>query len=132
MQDVSFLSLIGRLALSLAVVLVLMVLLARVVRGRMGPAMAKSRTTRQRLEVIGRQGLSRNASLALLRVDDRTLLVGVTESAVSLLTELDGVSDETGEGQWTPTPGTSPTGGVGSPTWRDAMERLRERTVRRS
>jgi flagellar protein FliO/FliZ len=44
---------------------------------------------RPRLEVIARQPLGKAASVAVVRVADRTLLLGVTDSAVHLLSEMD-------------------------------------------
>lgn len=44
---------------------------------------------RPRLEVIARQQLGKTASVAVVRVADRTLLLGVTDSAVQLLSEMD-------------------------------------------
>ena len=71
-----------RVIFSLAVVLLLMWGLARLVRkplgGRGGP-----------LGVVARQALTRNASVAVIRVDGRALVLGVTETQVTLLTEVD-------------------------------------------
>jgi len=44
---------------------------------------------RARLEVIARQPLGKAASVAVVRVADRTLLLGVTDAAVQLLGEMD-------------------------------------------
>jgi flagellar biogenesis protein FliO len=44
---------------------------------------------RSRLEVLARQPLGKSASVAVLRVAGRTLLVGVTEHSVQLLSEVD-------------------------------------------
>lgn len=72
-----------RIIFSLLVVLGLMWALARVARrplaGRaMGP-----------ISVLARQSLTRNASLALVRVGDQALVLGVTDQAVTLLAEAD-------------------------------------------
>jgi flagellar protein FliO/FliZ len=72
-----------RLVASLAVVVGLLLLLARVVgkrfEGRPGAA----------VQVLHRQSLSRSASIAVLSVGSRILVVGTTEQQVQLLTELD-------------------------------------------
>ena len=78
-----------RLIASLAVVVGLLLLLARVVgrrfAGREGAA----------VQVLHRQPLSRTASVAVLAIGSRILVVGTTDHQVQLLTELD--PDELGE-----------------------------------
>jgi flagellar protein FliO/FliZ len=75
------LELILRIGFSLLIVFGLMWVLAKVARkplaSRAGGALA----------VIGRQQLTRGASVAVVRVADRTLIVGVTEQQVTLLGE---------------------------------------------
>jgi flagellar protein FliO/FliZ len=77
------LELIVRIGFSLLVVFGIMWVLAKVARkplaGRAGGALA----------VVGRQQLTRGASVAVVRVADRTLIVGVTEQHVTLLGETD-------------------------------------------
>jgi flagellar protein FliO/FliZ len=77
------LELILRIGFSLLVIFGIMWVLAKVARkplaGRAGGALA----------VIGRQQLTRGASVAMVRVADRTLIVGVTEHQVTLLGETD-------------------------------------------
>jgi flagellar protein FliO/FliZ len=85
-----------RLALSLATVLTLMVLLARYLSHRqIGTGFGSGATPRRRkalpLEVVTRQGLSRGSSLAVVRVSGQLLLLGVTETTVSVLRELEEV-----------------------------------------
>jgi flagellar protein FliO/FliZ len=68
--------------LSLAVVIAIVVVAARLLRrsGIKGPGAG--------LRVLDRTGLSREASVAVLEVDGRRLVVGVTSHGVSLLTDL--------------------------------------------
>ncbi|HVM41057.1 MAG TPA: flagellar biosynthetic protein FliO [Acidimicrobiia bacterium] len=132
MEDVSLLSLFGRLVISLAVVLVLMALLAKVMRKRMVPGTGRRKRPGQLIEVVARQQLGRNASIALVRVGASELLVGVTDQQVNLITETDSVVLEDQGTDWTPYPGGAPAGVTPSQAWRDVVERLRERTVRRS
>ncbi|WP_067479287.1 flagellar biosynthetic protein FliO [Actinomadura hibisca] len=72
-----------RITLSLAVVLVLMWLLAKVARrplaGRGGDTVA----------VLARQQLTRGTSVAVVRVADRALVLGVTDAQITLLAETD-------------------------------------------
>ena len=71
-----------RIGLSLFIVLVLMWGLARLVRRPLG-----GNRHAGELSVLNRQQLSRNASVAVIRVADRAIVVGITEQQVSLLTE---------------------------------------------
>jgi len=76
------LELVLRLAVSLGVVLGLFWLVART-------GAKKMRGSRALLRVHGRQSLSRTASVAVVEVGSRVLVVGVSEGGVRLLTELD-------------------------------------------
>ena len=77
------LELIIRLVASLAVVVGLMLLLARFMGKRYG-----ARAGAQ-VQVLHRQPLSRSSSVAVITVGSRVLVVGTTDHQVSLLTELD-------------------------------------------
>lgn len=75
--------LILRVVFSLAAVLGLMWFLARLASRRLdGPGAALVR-------LVGRQTVGRSASVAVVAVGQRLLVVGVTENGVRLLTELD-------------------------------------------
>ena len=75
--------LVVRLLVSLALVVGLLILLARVAqgryRGRSGAA----------IQVLHRQALGKGSSVAVVSIGGRVLVVGATEQQVSLLTELD-------------------------------------------
>ncbi|HVU92203.1 MAG TPA: flagellar biosynthetic protein FliO [Jatrophihabitans sp.] len=75
--------LLGRVLVSLAAVLGVMWVIARRVRGSKGARATKL------IDVLGRQSLSRNASVAVVRVGDKALVVGVTDNQVSVLSETD-------------------------------------------
>lgn len=143
--------LVLRITLSLLIVLGLMWGLARLARRPLG---GRGGTV---LAVLSRQQLSRNSAVALLRVADRALVVGVTDHQVTLLAEADLATverqlnepaaqrvpvtlDTDGE---QPVPRTAPDadvvarpgrldGSLLSPaTWSRTLDFLRERTVRR-
>jgi flagellar protein FliO/FliZ len=76
-------AMIGRLLVSLAAVLGVMWLLAR--RLRKG---GRAKDTRL-IDVLGRQQLSRNAAVAVVRVGEQALVIGVTDAQVSVLGETD-------------------------------------------
>jgi flagellar protein FliO/FliZ len=72
--------LVGRLLVSLAVVLGVLWLIARRAQRRGG------RRRQSPIEVLGRQQLGRHSAVAVVRVAGQTLILGVTDGAVSLLT----------------------------------------------
>jgi flagellar protein FliO/FliZ len=125
--------LVLRVAVSLTVVLGLLAVAARAA-GRRGLGTVPGRTT-AKVEVVARQGLGRNTSVVIVRAADRALVLGVTESTVSLLAEADpSVLDLRPEEVQPDAPGMARSGGpLARPSaWKDTLELLRERTVRRS
>lgn len=77
--------LIGRVLLSLGVVLGLIWMIARRARGN---ARTKIRSDKL-IDVLGRQSLNRTASMAVVRVADRALIVGIAEQSVTVMGELE-------------------------------------------
>ena len=135
-MDTSIVALLLRVVVSLGVVLALMAGTGAVLRrsGLTGTASVGRRGGRRPVEVMARHGLSRGASVAVIRLGARGLVLGVTDHQVTLLTEidpaeLDAPPDEQDSGvAGPPAPGI----GAGSLPWKVALEQLRERTVRRS
>jgi flagellar protein FliO/FliZ len=125
-EDVSLVALLGRLAVSLAVVFGLMVLAGRLLRRR-GLSPGRAGAAANRIEVLARQGLGRSSSVQLVRVGGRTLVLGVTEAAVSVLAEADPLLLEA-ELALSPAE-TTPLSGAG---WHSLLELLKERTARSS
>ena len=132
-MDTSLIALLVRVVVSLGVVLALMAGAAAVLRrsGLTGTAGAGRRGLRRPLQIVSRHGLSRGASITVVRLGDRGLVLGVTDHQVTLLTEIDPAEleappDEQAAGP--PAPGI----GAGSLPWKVALEQLREKTVRRS
>lgn len=126
MEDVSAVALLGRLAVSLAVVFALMAVAGKVLRKRgLG---TRGSTATSRIEVLARQGLGRTSSVQLVRVGGRTLVLGVTEASVSVLGEADPLLLEAElalESAATPAPDRPPT-----PGWGPLLELLKDRTAR--
>jgi flagellar protein FliO/FliZ len=143
---VNTVELIGRMLLALGVVLGVMWLLARWARR---PAAAK---TDRVVTVLARQQLSRNSSVAVLKVMDKAYVLGVTDQSVQLLseTELEPIESAlTVPQSIAPRRRTPPApkesapalpSGVRSPlagsvlspaTWRQMLHAARELTVRR-
>ena len=144
-MDTSLVALLVRVVFSLGVVLAVMWGAATVLRrsGVTGTAATGRRGVKRTapVEVIARRGLSRGASLIVVRLGGRALVLGVTEQQVSLLSEIDPVELDApadpvhpGSGDaGSSSAGTAGPGiGFGSLPWKVALEQLRERTVRRS
>ena len=130
------LEMVLRIGFSLLVVLALLWLLGRVARrplsGRAGGA----------LSILARQQVSRGATVALVRVVDRALILGVTDGQVTLLGEAElGALEAPApvpaaqRGPVDPTTPVAPgrlDGSLLSPqTWAHTVEFLRSRTARR-
>ena len=76
-------AIIGRMLLALVLVLGLMWGLARFARKPLGGKADRV------MAVLARQQINRNASVTVLRVMDRALVLGVTEQGIRLITETD-------------------------------------------
>ena len=132
MIDISIVGLFARLLVALAVVFGLMWVAGRLMRGRM--PMAGGRSARPvAIEVLGRQGLGRTASITLVRTSGKVLVLGVTETSINVLAEVDpDTYDFDGpESDRTSLSGGGPVVGPGK-TWRAMLDTARERTTRRS
>lgn len=75
-------AIIGRMLVALVVVLAVMWLLAKWARKPLGAG-----KNDKVISVLARQQLSRSSSVAVLKLMDRALVLGVTEQGVQLLTE---------------------------------------------
>jgi flagellar protein FliO/FliZ len=143
-----------RVIIALVLVVGAMWVLAKVAKRPLRKRAANS------LDVLARAQLSRNASVAVVKVDGTALVVGVTDGGISLLHQLDAAAFAVAEPTSrtavdleaittkpaaAATPTTTPTatatttenrktalsGSALSPgTWRQAVEALRERTAR--
>jgi flagellar protein FliO/FliZ len=144
--------LVGRLFIALAVVLGVIWMIAKRARGS---ARQKLRSDKL-IDVLGRQSLSRNSSVAVVRVAGQALIVGVTDSNVRVLgeVELDAVqahiaatnpatrltvagsdSTETAEHDAAAaaavTPGKLAGSALSPATWKQTIDALREMTARK-
>lgn len=125
----------------LGLVLGLIVVMSRVARrlqsrGISVTQRAASRTTEQ-VDVVARRSLGKHMALIVVRVADRTLLVGQTPQSVTLVADLSG--EDVAEA---PLPGVADVVGTAPGTvrgsevhtagaWDAFVDRLREMTVRR-
>jgi flagellar protein FliO/FliZ len=147
-QNASLLELGLRLALSLGVVLMLMFGAAWFLRRRQAGGRSPLRfgggARTQRVEMLARQTVGRNASVAVVRVGERALVLGVTEHSVTVLTEGEAhafdppepvvvgpVSRFSGMGSKAQRTALSGSPDGSGPTRKSFIEALREMTIRR-
>ena len=90
MSGVSTIELLIRMTVSLAVIGGLLWLIQRVGRKRLG---GLGRSATAPIEVTSRKQLSRTSSIALVRVGERNILIGVTDAGVSLIAEGDDLNN---------------------------------------
>ncbi len=144
MADVSVLALLLRLVVSLAVVLGLMAVAAKLLARTAGGARVARSARPVPIEVLARHSLGKNSSVAVVHAAGKALIVGVTDAQVTLLGETDAdalttplaedpATTITASARTRP-PWASPTrpGGAAFSPWTAIVEQLRERTVRRS
>jgi len=137
-----------RIVFSLLVVLALMWGIAKLVRRPLGARRGGL------IDVLGRQQLSRGASVAVVRVADKAMVLGVTDGQVTLLAETDLATVEEyqpetpvrreslpveslGNSRNRTAPVVSPDGSLAGSilstrTWAQTRDFLRERRVRKS
>ena len=145
MEDVSVFALLVRLVVSLGVVLILMAIAARLLARQSGGRRLARNARPVAIQVLARQSLSKNSSVAVVQAGGRALIVGVTDSQVTLLGESDienYVAPETEEDPATPitaaagtrSPWAMPGNGTAAAfsPWTAMLNTLRERTVRKS
>ncbi|MGH9103579.1 MAG: FliO/MopB family protein [Acidimicrobiales bacterium] len=125
-----------RMVLALAVVFGLLAFSARVAKRRGIGGLRLGR--RQPVEVVSRTGLSKSASVVVVRVGERDLLLGVTSTHVELLVEAEEgalcPSDLVEEPRRGGYGKASALRGAATPAsaWTAMLEHVRERTVRRA
>jgi len=138
-NTVSVTSLLFQLVIGLGVVLGVIALVAKVLRGRAGLAMGPGRRQGV-LAVIGRQSLTKGTSVAVVRAGQRFYLLGITPQSVRSLGELDPAELETHDDGGPLVPNDGGNGIVAAfqttkqrpnATWTSTIEQLRELTVRR-
>jgi len=133
-------ALVLRAVVSLGLVLLLMAGLARLARRRFGTPGAAARGAPVTIEVLARQGLAKNASVAVVRAGGHELVLGVTDHTVTVLAqggapvEHDATPAEAGAVVDIREARTATLGGSDrpAPAWKALIEQAQERTVRRT
>ena len=121
MTNASLAVVLLRLVLAVAVVVGLLLLTARLTR-RVGERGAGS--GRGVITVASRQPLSRTASIAVVHAAGRTLVVGITDTQVTLLSDRDGIVDS-------PTPEPIDLSSLTPNSRKSMLNTLRGRTTRK-
>ena len=131
MADASTLMLFVRLIFSLGIVIGLMWIAANVIRKRgLTPAGGRRPGPGVQIEMLARRPMGRNASIAVIRVGERSIVVGVTDQRITKLDDADIDEIELNDpgATW-----TAPEGPGNGPTsaWKAMLDQMRNRTVRR-
>lgn len=120
MAGLSIIGAVVKVALVFGLLYVTLRVVARLNGGRQGALRGAGRT----VEVLARSPLSRGAALVVARIGERCLALGVTDHSVTVLGDVEVGSLPLAEPSWTQGP-------ANRPAWRDLLDGLRERTVRR-
>jgi len=91
------------------------------------------------VEVLSRSSLGRNSSVVIVRIADRRLALGVTDQSVQVLTEVAPVevvdvtsdNDSGDDSEFSTALPARTQETADRPSWRDLVESVRDRTVRR-
>lgn len=127
MDGVSIIQTLFRVVIALVVVVALMLVFSSYLKK--GSGIGGIGRKRGAIEIVARQGLSRNASIALVRTGNRALVLGVTDTNVTLLLDSD-PEDLIEEPELLGTAAQGePSGSF--PTWKTLIDSMRDRTVRR-
>jgi flagellar protein FliO/FliZ len=133
MQSASTLMMFLRLIMSLAVVIGLMWIAANVVRKRGFAGIGSLRGPRgqrgpqMEVELVARKPLSKTASIAVVRIGGRSLVVGVTDHQVTNLGEVVNAEiDLREDNTWTVSSGANSPASA----WKTMLDQMRNRTVR--
>ncbi len=150
-MDSSLASMLPRVFISMAVVVIVMWIAARISKNRQDGGSSrmgiKASSRPAVVQVLGRSGVGKNAAVSVVRAGDKTLVVGITDQQITLLAELDdemssdAVTDITertqqreldSRPQWTGVSASSTSQSNSEQTWKGLLEQVRERTVRRA
>ena len=86
-SDANVVELILRLVLSMGLIVTIIVVAAKVLKGRTTLNFGRRNNDGPKLDVLDKTQVARHAQVAVVRVGGRGLIVGITESSVTLLAE---------------------------------------------
>ena len=143
MADVSIFALLARLVVSLGVVLGLMWVAAKLLQRQTGGKRAGRLARTTPIAVLARQSLGKNSSVAVVHAAGKALIVGITDSQVTLLGEgsIEELEEEASDpattitaaaGTHSPWTAQGTRGAAAFSPWTAMVETLRDRTTRRS
>jgi flagellar protein FliO/FliZ len=121
-----------RLVFSLGTVIGLMWMAAHFLKKRgLGPS-AKRAGAGVQVELLARRTMARNASIAVVRVGDRSMVVGITDHFITKLddADVDEVDLNDAGANWTAPAGESANVTPGNP-WKTMLDQLRDKTTRK-
>ena len=129
-KPVSAMSLFFQLMLGLAVVLGLIYIAARILRGRVGATVGKRRSAP--LAVLGRQPLGKGVQIAIVKAGAETYLLGITAHQVTRLARFKPDEDAEQSSDDLPAAGSPPAGSAPVAfRLQSTIRQLQERTTRR-
>ena len=142
MNTASTLGLFARLIFSLAIVIGLMWVAANQLRKRGYGSVGGGRRPGAgvQVELLARRSMGRNSSIVVVRVGDRSMVVGVTDHQINKLDDVDIAEIDLESANWTATPAlpapasassSSANSGEHSSAWKTMLDQMRTRTTRR-
>jgi flagellar biosynthetic protein FliO len=141
MDTASTIGMFARLLFSLAIVIGLMWVAATQLKKRgYGGFGGVRRGPGVQVELLARRSMGRNSSIVVVRVGDRSMLVGVTDHQINKLDDVDISEIDLESANWTATPAlpapasassSSAHNGEHPSAWKTMLEQMRARTTRR-
>jgi flagellar biosynthetic protein FliO len=130
MDTASTFAMFMRLLLSLSIVIGLMWAAATVLRKRgFGGQMNRKSARSVQVEMLAKRNISRNTSIAVVRVGERSMVVGITDHQITKLDDAEVVEEIDLEDDTTGTVSQGPTSPATA--WKMMLDQMRTRTVRR-
>jgi flagellar biosynthetic protein FliO len=129
-MSLSTLGMFVRLIFSLSIVIGLMWVAANMLRKRgVAGFGAKRSGSSVQVELLARRPLTRNTSIAVVRIGERAMVVGISDHQVTKLddAEINDIDLNDAATNWTVAPGSN---GPAS-AWKAMLDQMRNRTVRR-
>jgi flagellar biosynthetic protein FliO len=141
MDTASTLAMFARLVFSLAIVIGLMWVAANQLkkRGYGGVGGTRRPGAGVQVELLARRSMGRNSSIVVVRVGDRSMVVGVTDHQINNLGDIDIAEIDLESANWTATPAlpapasassSSANSGPQPSAWKTMLDQMRNRTIR--